>query len=302
MLHPESFDVEDIYDLDPEESDIITGVHRFGQQLVVGKRKGLYLGQGKAPAFMNILRTRVTHGPISHWGMVSYLGSLYYPSEHGIYVFDGIQEHYISEPVESIYKTFELDSASPPSGIFYPGLNMLMWSFTTAGGSGTPDTLVCYNVTNKEWTTRPLEAARVSSFLDPVGRTRFWVGHQDGRVWEGDVGENDDSEPITAEVIFRAGDLHEKNLPEVNNFRHIYVLYDTVPGSSAVVTVSYALDDPDANYTLAGTFVPNRNNQVAFTIDGRGHRLFVKISVTSTEPLVIRGVQYDGKPLGRYDK
>ena len=300
VLLPESHDVDDIYDLDPEEADGITGLAKLGNYIAAFKKQGLFLGQGDDPAFMNFSRTKVTQGCLSHWGIVPYQGGLYYPSAHGFYVFDGAQEHYVSEGIEPIYHGLELSPTVPISGIFYPALNSLMWACTTAGQTGTPDTLIIYNVKSREWTTRPLEAARLTTFLNSNGQTRMWVGHQDGRIWEGDIGNNDDEAAFTAVFVSRAGDLEERNVPSLNQFRNIHVLFDSVTGSSATVSVSYALDDPDGSYTLAGTFSPANGPSANFDIHGQGLRIFVKISVTSTEALTIRAVNVSGHPLGRY--
>jgi hypothetical protein len=300
VLLPESHDVEDVYDLDPEEEDVISGMAKFGSFIAVFKKKGLFLGQGSDPQFMDFARTRVSQGCISHWGIINHNGVLWYPSAHGFYAFDGNQERYMSQGIESIYKTFERDPVHPISGIFYPALNSLLWSCTTAGGTGLPDILCVYNLKNKEWTTRPLAASRLSEFLNSVGQTRMWVGHVDGRIWEGDVGTNDDGASFTATYISRAGDLNFKHQSEINRFRYIHVLYDNVPGAMAIVTVSYAIDNPEGTYTSVGTFVASNGTGANFGCNGVGRRIFVKIASTSTEPLTIRGVQVSGHTIGRY--
>jgi len=300
VLLPEAHDVDDVYDLDPEEADVLTGLSKLGNYLVATKKKAIFLGQGDDPAFMQFTRTRVTQGSISHWGIIPFEGALYYPSGHGFYAFDGVQEHYISPGIEPIYHNLELSPTVPISGIFYPALNSMMWSCTTLGQAGTPDTLIVYNVKTKEWTTRPLQAARMATFLNSIGQTRMWVGHYDGRIWEGDVGQNDDGDSFTATFVSRSGDLDERNIPSKNQFRNIHVLYDTVSGSAATVTVSYAIDDPNGTYTTAGTFSPGSGTSVNFDINGKGLRIFVKVTTTSTEALKLRSVNVSGHSLGRY--
>jgi len=122
----------------------------------------------------------------------------------------------------------------------------------------------------------------------------------DGRIWEGDVGNNDDGASFTAQYISRAGDIKIKNLPEINRFRHIHILYDTIPGAVGVVTVSYAIDDPDGAYTTVGTFTAATGSVKNFDCNGRGLRIFVKVETTSMEAFVLRGVQITGHPVGRY--
>ena len=299
VLLPESHDVEDVYDLDPEEEDSITGLAKFGQHIAVFKKKGLYLGQGTDPQFMDFARTRVSEGCLSNWGIINHKGLLWYPSAHGFYAFDGNTEHYMSQGIEPIYNTFERNPTYPISGIFYPKLNSLIWSCTTEGGDGFPDTLCMYNVKNKEWTTRPAKLTRLTTFLNSVGQSRIWAGVYDGRIWQGDVGNNDDTEGFTATYVSRGGDIDPKNQSAINRFRHVHILYDNLPGAVATVSVSYAIDDPEGAFTPIGSFLASDGTSKTFGCNGQGRRLFVKITTTSTEALVIRGVQFTGHMLGR---
>jgi hypothetical protein len=297
VLLPESYDPDDIYLLDPEELDVITGIKKFGQSVAVGKRGGIYLGNGVHPAFMNFTRTRVTQGPLGNFTMVPYEGGLFYLSEKGAYVFGGLQETYLSRPIENIYKRLNLAEMYRATGLFYPNLNLIMWS-VIKDNAANPNFLLAYNVITKEWTTRPINTTWMSTYLDTQDRVRWWLGGHDGKHFTGDMGHGDGGAPVTGTVITRGINFKGVSTANVKNYRHVFINYKP-NGSPTPVEVSYAVDDPDGPYIAAGSFLPTTLSKARVDIDARGSLLFVKMTVTSDDPLVLQNVEVWGHDLGR---
>lgn len=297
VLRPESHDIDDVYDLDPEELDVITGLSRYGPAVAAGKRNGLYLGVGVHPAFINWTRTRVTQGPLGNFGMVPYEGYLFYLSEKGPYAFTGIQEQYLGQPIEQIYKTIDLFALSRSTGMFYPNLNLIMWNVTTAG-KPQPDFMIVYNVITKEWTTRAIDATWLTTYLDAQSRVKWWVGSTTGVVSTGDVGHSDYGTVVVGELVSRGINFPKVPVENVKNFRHIFLNYEP-NGGTTPVTVSYSLDSPNGPFITAGSFTPASGYRTRIDINARGNLLFLKLSVNSTEPLVIKNLAVWGHDLGR---
>lgn len=297
VLRPESFDPDDIYDLDPEELDVVNGLARYGNAIAIGKRGGLYLGQGVHPSFMNFTRTRVTQGPLGNFTMVPYEGYLFYLSEKGPYAFTGLQEQYLGQPIEQIYKTIDLAALARSTGVFYPNLNLIMWNVTTSGRP-TPDFLIVFNVITKEWTTREIDATWMSTYLDSQGRVKWWVGSSEGNISTGDVGHSDNGIVVTGELLSRGINFARVPVSHVKNYRHIFINYEP-NGGTQPVTVSYAVDSPKGPFVTANTFMPTTGHKTRIDINARGNMLFVKLSVSSTEALVIRNLEVWGHDLGR---
>jgi len=330
VLRGEAFDPDNVYDLDPEETDIITGIKKFGLFVAVGKEKGMFVGEGTAPDQMTFTRTRVDQGPLGQWSMVSVLSDVFYLAEKGLHVFSGLNEIYLGRPIEAIYKTLDLSAIRTASGIHYPSLNMILWNVTTAG-AGNPNLAIVYNLATKELTTRPLAAARLATYKDSLARTKMWVGGLDGNFYTGDSGYSEAGAPIAEDVITRGLTIKGARPEDVICFRHIHTHYKANGatagggGGSAAsgpwgllgfgpissmsssggggvgsgVTVSYCVDDPDGLYTVAGTFQPTTGARVTHDIKAFGTIIYLRYQVNSTEPFELYQPVVQGFVVGR---
>jgi hypothetical protein len=299
VLRPEAFDPENVYDLDPEETDIITGIRKFGQFVAIGKRNGLFVGEGTVPDGMVFTRTRVVDGPVGNWTIVPYESNLFYLAEKGLQVFTGLGETYLGEPIERTYRTLDVLALQQATGIYYKPLHLLLWNVTT-GGLNQSDQWIVYNLITKELTFRQATTARFSTYKDAFGRTKMWVGGYDGKVYTGDTGHSDYGVPILLDVITGPIGFNQKDLDSVNSFRFIETHYEP-NGGTAPVTVSYALDSPTSTFFVTGTFIPFADYQVKHALPATavGRRLFVRYTVTSHEPLVLYPPTVEGQVLGR---
>lgn len=308
VLRPEAHDADNVYDLDPDEADSITGIKKFGTQLAVYKRKGLFLGSGRGPDEMDFSRTRVKNGSLGNAGIIDEDSRHFYLSERGPYVFGGLQEEFFGRPIQAFYKTLDLNFLANASGASYPPLNQLIWNVAEVGQADF-NTWLIFNTQTKEWTIRDFASSRLSVYLDALGNTKLWLGGADGFLYTGDQGPGDNGANINLEVITRGICLRYKDkqpdLAQSYNFRHLEIYYDANGGTSPI-TVSYALDQPTNLYqsvvnkdTGASTFVPTTGNVARFDLNAHGRLLFVKLTGSSTEALVIRGLRIQGHALGR---
>lgn len=305
---PEAHDPDNVYDLDPESDDTITGMKVFGGALAIHKRHALYLASGYTPDTMTIVKTRVTHGAVSHWSIIDYASSHFYLGEQGGYRFAGMNEEYLGRPVEPIFNTLDLSAMANSTGVYYSPLQMLIWTLKPYSSSDF-DTWLIYHVPTGQWSMRSYAASRLSIYLDSSNRQKLWIGATDGTLLVGDTGTADNGAAITADLITRGIGLKANNnrwdADQLYCFRHIELHYDP-NGGTAPVYVSYCMDSPNgpflpvvnpANGTNA--FVPATGNRVRFDLGGYGRLLFLKVSTASTEPLVLHGLRVEGAALGR---
>lgn len=308
VLRPEAADPDNVYDLEPDEKNIITGMKRFGSALAVYKRNRLFMGSGRAPDEMDFTPTRVKEGALGNGCIIDYNSAHWYLSGRGPFVFSGLKEDFIGRPIQDFYKTLDQSMMRNSSGVFYEPLNMLIWNVMEVGQSDF-NTWLCYNTQTREWTIRDFASSVISLYLDTINNPRLWLGGVNGLTYTGDVGTGDDGASIAVRLVTRGICLKYKDkqpdLEQTYCFRHVEVLYDA-NGGTAPVTVQYALDKPDAPYTDmknsatgASTFVPTTGNRARFDLAGYGRLLFLKFTVSSAEALKIRGLRIQGTPLGR---
>jgi hypothetical protein len=231
--------------------------------------------------------------------MVPYASSIFYLAEKGPHVFSGLAETYLGRPVELIYRTLDVLALQNATGIYYKALNMIIWNVTT-GGLSQSNLWLVFNLITKELSLRAGAVARFSTYKDSFGRTKMWVGGYDGKVYTGDMGFSDYGQPIVLEVVTGPVGFNDEDLDSVNQYRVIETHYKP-NGGTAAVTVGYALDDPDGQFLVAGTFVPTTGFRVRHTLPDTalGRRLFVRYYVSSTEPLTLYPPTVEGQSLGR---
>ena len=305
VLFPEAVSQFNVYDLDPEDNDQITGIRSFGQAIAVYKNNSLFLGSGLTPDGLTFVKTRVVEGSLGNYGIIPLKSSHAYLSQKGPHVFSGLTEEYIGRPIEEVYRTFSPAALHDSSGVYYKPLNMLIWNVQTAGEADY-DTWLIYHMIVKEWSTRQYASSKLSIYLDSMDRAKFWIGAANGQVLTGDVGNADNGTPIAFDAISRGICLkYMGKAPDIDQlycFRHIEVYYDANYGTSPI-TVSLAVDSPSNPFTVIGTFIPATGTRIRFNIpqaSAYGRLAFVRFTGTSTEPVKIRGYRVEGLPLGRF--
>jgi len=307
VLRPEAHDPEHVYDLEPDEADQISGMKRFAGALAIYKERGLFFGTGRAPDEMEFVPTRVKEGALGN-NIVEHQGVHFYLSQRGPFAFAGLQEDFFGRPIQDFYKTLDRTSLANASGVFYEPLNLLIWNVQETGQSDY-NTWLCFNVQTKEWTIRDFASSRLSVYLDSFGASKLWLGGVNGLLYTGDIGTGDNGAAIAVSIITRGFCLKYINKqPDVSQaygFRHLEIFYDA-NGGTAPVTVQAAIDKPDGIFqnlvnaaTGASTFIPTTGTRVRFDLNLYGRLLFVKLTVSSTEALKIRGFRLQGYGLGR---
>lgn len=307
VLRPEAHDPDNVYDLEPDEEDIITGIKRFGSALAVYKQRRLFMGTGKAPDEMDFVATRVREGALGN-NIIDHNSTHFYLSQRGPFAFSGLKEEFFGRPIQAFYKTLDPRYLGNATGVFYEPLNTLIWNVMEVGQAEF-NTWLCFDVQTKEWHIRDFASSRLNVYYDAIGNSKLWLGGANGLLYTGDTGTGDNGANITVEVITRGLCLayinKQPDLAQTYCFRHLEIFYEA-NGGSAPVTVQYALDEPTASYqnvvnaaTGASTFVPTTGTKARFDLAGYGRLLFVKLTSASAEALKIQGIRLQGLPLGR---
>ncbi len=308
VLRPEGHDPDDVYDLDPEDEDIITGIKRFGSGVAVAKKKGLYVGGGFTPDSIELPKTDVEEGPIGNWTMVKYESNLAYLSERGPFVFSGLREQFIGYKIQELWRTLDLAAMEFASGVYYKPMNMLIWNAKTAGASDF-DLWICFNTKTGEWNTVPFETSKLSIYLDDIKTSKLFLGDRNGFFYTGDIGTAFNGKAIRIELLTRGIGLKKKDnkwdLDQAYCFRHVELHY-APNGGSSVLSVQYALDKQDGPFlplvnkdTGLSTFSLNSGRRARFDLNGIGRLLYVRITGESKEPVTLKGLRVEGYALGR---
>lgn len=142
---PDHVDPDDFIDVSGDKDDEITGLEQLGDQLIVGKRRTIWVISGNpttetndtiatgAVAFESTERTyrsKATVGPIGKGGngfiVVGEPARVFFASDNGLYTFDGIDTMFLGQVIKSLWADF---AVNPPDGI---GVNEREFNFTFA--------------------------------------------------------------------------------------------------------------------------------------------------------------------------
>ena len=302
---PNAFHANDYRDLDPDDNDVVTGLHYLDGP-VAFKNDSIWNGFGNDRHDIVFEKKVSGIGSVNHVGIVKIPGKpiVMFPSEEGFYSYNGINEEYLSKEIESEWRSLNRARLRYLYGEVYKPKNTAWW-LASSGASGQHDLLITFDYVQGQWATRSIANTKANVLAiieDASNNESVYLGGYGGHVWQGDSGLSDDGAAISCEVIDRA---HPKELGapnELNSFSEIRVYFK--PQAGVTATVSYAIDDPEGTYVSAG---PSPTIDCSATsgmdsvrFDAQGLRLFPKVANSATgQPLTIRGIEVDYQPLGR---
>lgn len=165
---PDHVDPDDWIDVSGDKDDEITGVEQLGDQLIVGKRKSIWVVSGNpttetndtiatgAVAFESTERTyrsKATVGPLNKGGngfvVVGEPARVYFASDNGLYTFDGIDTRYLGQVIKALWSDF---SKAPGDGF---GVHDREFNFTFADDPKNGLLYICCGRRSRD-TARPV--------------------------------------------------------------------------------------------------------------------------------------------------
>jgi hypothetical protein len=292
--NPAAWHPNDRLSLGSGDGDTITAISELGGNPVVFKNDSIWVVFGEDRLSFEPIRQQRSVGATSHHGVVRIPSSetLMFPSEDGIYSFDGSNTVKQSTRIDSVYRSISDTNKKLIYGAIYKPLNSAMWLVRNGAGS-KGDLWIIYDYIQRHWATRtvPNNGNILSVIEDENNRDVLYMGGYDGFVREADSGHQDDGLPIVSEFVTRALPLDD-DTPHMKSFTTLFVNYK--PQETSTLHLFAVADREDGVYQPIGDVdmsIPTGTQRLRFNMYGR--RLFVKGVHSDGTPCVIRGIDLE---------
>ncbi len=198
---PEAFNVLDwARDVTPGKADQPTALMSFFNDLYLfsihGMRRLVYTGD---PAAGMIIGIPGELGAYNQRCLVQADGMLYGFCPSGAWYIDGIQPDYLSRPIDQTWMAEVDNSASEQFHGWYDPIEQAVWFAYVKTGDDFPQTAICYEVRNKQWTRRTFRNTIVASITvgDSSRTTVAWLAAgEGGKTWKLQSGRIGDGVPL----------------------------------------------------------------------------------------------------------
>ena len=241
----------------------ITGLAVLFGKLVIFTRRGMYQLSGYDRDTFSLEEIQLSTGCVAHKSVVKVDNNLVFLSDRGIYSFDGINVHYLSETVEPTIGDLNYSRIGQVVAELYKAKNQVWFSCSNGSNSQNNQVLcmtykpklseasgltnVAYlqevnNVSFAIYTGMAFNALgleRSSTQMD-----RLYAGNYAGRITQQDIGTNDDGAGIDFQV--KTPPISMENPEEFKRFRYMW-LFVKQEGNYGV-DINYSTD-----FGLGGT-------------------------------------------------
>lgn len=213
--------------------DVITGVGRSGENMFVGCQNSCWVFT------LEDVKYQVSgHGCVSHDGIADYGAWVFFPSNDGMYVFDGASDTNISMAVKDFWE------AIPTANLPYiqakvSGNHLYIYiGDVTVDGRALANVVLDYNILQNTWTRFSLgeNVLDLHIFTKSTGKKLF-IGNDDGEVFEMFSGQDQNGSVFTSFV--ETPWFYGSGPTEIDDFKELWVHGQLLSG----LKIKYKVDD-----------------------------------------------------------
>ncbi len=228
----------------------ITGLKVLFGNLYIFTRTGFHELRGFDRDTFVVNEVTLSTGCIAHKSIVKVDNNLVFWSDRGVYSFDGINVHYLGEPIETTTEDINYNRIGQVVAELYKAKNQVWFSVST-GSNTNNNRVICMtydptasegagikkdNVAFANYTGMAFNAFGLERSITELDR--LYAGNYAGRVFKQDIGDNDDGEGIDFQVKTPEIDMGEPD--QFKRFRYLWIFLKQQGNYS--LTVSYVTD------------------------------------------------------------
>lgn len=312
---PGAVDSNDFRDLDPNDGDVITGIHKFQNTLIVTKNNSVWVLIGEDRNTFGFEKRVTSAGAISNKSILEIptKNLLIMLSNHPrFFLFDGAICAPTAAEIEPVLRGLTQSKLDKCVGAVLPSENQLRWIVPDTNKEYC-STMIWYDYVLDKWGTVDLSTTPANycvTMRNTANVLRFYLCSAydlindtgGGYVYLGDEGGTDDGTNITCSVTDRGHPQDDPSPENQKSFYHVFVWYKKMASSPATLTIKGIKDDPDGTPITIGTVVCSADSgQAHLHMNIICRRLYIQVEETGDhEDLVLRGWRVYYKDLGRH--
>lgn len=187
---PEGFDPDDFEPIGEGDGQKITGLHAFGDVLLIFKSRSIWYLSGLTPESWRLRPLFDWTGAVSHASIIEAGGALWWWSERGVMKWDGngqpteVGELLLGDVVEKL--NLDQSNVDKIQAGVEPNLKLVMWTYPEVGSGGKNTRILPMSyklsafVSNK-WD--PMNISSLTTVEDNTGKSWLYMGNYNGQVF-----------------------------------------------------------------------------------------------------------------------
>lgn len=267
-LDPENWNTSEneggFIDLPTWDGGVCIGLSTIFDDVVIFKTYNIWKIIGTYPGEYQKVQVYSSIGAIAERSIVDAGTVAFFLAKDGIYLYDGIQTHYISDPVKKIIQNMNKEYASKAVGVFYDNRYILA---IPEGDSTENNTIIEYNLNTKQFIVK--RGFNVNSFVKFNDKLLF--SNNDGYVLEYDRGDTFDGKPIEAYWYTPDTNLAMPNV--MKRSTHMYMTLEKLYGEKLKIDGLF-----DKKQRSAIVNLPDTKEDVKIKLRCKGRHMRLKIS------------------------
>lgn len=291
---PEGVLPESSIEVRTNDGDKITGLRAYNGNLVVTKEKSFHVLTGDNPD--NFLLTQVSdqYGCLSNRAIVQFESYLWFLDRKGIVEFNGAQTSIVSNKVEPIFTSMNVDAAKTEAlGVHHKAKNQLIF-FIPCNGATFNNCAVVYDYLVQAWTT--FSGINVSSaWLAKAGFSaeRLFYGTYSGAICSfGSSLFGDNGQSMTCLIKTRF--FSELGKSTTEQYRRFFIDLDPVTGMTSPLNINFYTDYGSSVQLTRTMYQAPFQSRIDFGLPAKS--LAAEISnTTNTDPIKIHGFTIESR-------
>lgn len=244
----ESWPSLDIIGENTNDGDVLNGIAVYKDMLIIFKERSKFIIRGSGPSYYTNVGP-MGKGTVSHWSAVTIPAAdgasggkrdlLLFLARDGVYAFDGVQDHLISDFIQGSVNSWNQQYLSQSCAIDY---GHKYWLSVPEGSSILTNTKTyIFDYIHNAWSRYNISAACFTVYQDSVKLTpTLYSGDvSQGTVYQQDTGSTDNGNPIDAYYVTKQNDLG--NPAHFKRFKGLF-LFAPTELQNYNLTVTYNVD------------------------------------------------------------
>jgi hypothetical protein len=236
---PEGVEPEFEAEVRTNDGDRVTGLKAYSGALVITKERSFHRITGDNPDNFLIQEISDQYGCLSNRAIVTFEDNLWFLDSKGIVEFNGANVTVVSNKVEPIFQSMNVDAAKENACAIHARLYNEVWFAIPCNGSTTNNCIVVYDYISKAWTH--YEGLQISALFIARGQLGSKIPmfgnysgaiHNFGATYYGDSGAG-----ITCG--FNSYFLAARGQTTENMYRRFYLNLDPVMGVTQPISLEF---------------------------------------------------------------
>lgn len=285
---PEGVDPTFNFEVRTNDGDRISGLKSYLSQLFMFKEKSFHALSGDDPSNFSVRQISDQYGSLSGRAIIAYENELLFLDKKGVAKYNGANIEIISNKVEPVFKSMNIDAAKDNAVMIHNRLNNQIWLGIPTNGATLNNTTVVFDYLVNAWTV--FEGFNPSSLAVAKGPftqpTAFYGSYASGSIFNfGPSFFGDNGAGITCRFQTRfVQDLGESVEAQ---FRRLYLNFD-VTGASTNVAVNF-MQDYGSSFVYSTTMPLNAfQSRIDFGIPARALS-FEMANFSAVDPVKLHG-------------